>query len=118
VKNLDATTGGQIITFISTLISGMLSSLLLHLYILGIPKKNRILKESTGLIIWFLCSIITFVIIFLTNWGELRGYQFLGFLLGCGIYYITIRRLLLKVRALIRSIFKKILNKKPRHKNI
>lgn len=59
--------------------------------------------------------IITFIIImsaFITNDGELRGYMFIGYILGAIVYIVTISRYILKfvnkVLDLVENIFNQI----------
>ena len=61
--------------------------------------------------------IVTFIIImsaFLTNDGELRGYMFIGYILGAIIYVVTLSPYIMKItnRILdfIESIFKNFYN--------
>lgn len=61
--------------------------------------------------------IVTFVIImsaFITNDGELRGYMFIGYILGAIIYVVTfspyIMKIANKILDFIENIFEKICN--------
>lgn len=46
---------------------------------------------------WIIVSIIIMMSAFITNDGELRGYMFIGYILGAIVYIISISKIILKI---------------------
>jgi spore cortex biosynthesis protein YabQ len=61
---------------------------------------------------WLIVTFIIIISAFITNDGELRGYMFIGYILGAVIYVVTISPYILKftnkLLDFIESIFKNI----------
>lgn len=78
----------QITVFLYTIYGGVLIGLIYDLYkVFRIYRKpGKIATGIMDLFFWIIVALIAFNILFKSNYGELRGYAFLGFILGCLIY--------------------------------
>ncbi|MBW4828008.1 MAG: spore cortex biosynthesis protein YabQ [Clostridiaceae bacterium] len=75
------------------------------------PKK--IITFIEDLVFWILATLIVFYILIKSNWGELRGYIFIGLFLGLYLYLKLLSKLiypiLLRFLRLLCLIMKKII---------
>lgn len=82
------TVESQAYIFLLTMYGGVLIGFVYDLYRIfryfSKPKKIATLVED--LIFWIIVSIIALATLIFSNWGELRGYVFLGFICGALIY--------------------------------
>lgn len=74
-------------------------------------KTKNYIVYIQDVIYWILVTIIIIASAFITNDGELRGYMFIGYLLGAVIYIVTISRHILKYVNIILEEIEKIFNK-------
>jgi spore cortex biosynthesis protein YabQ len=73
-------------------------------------RISRLIIWLNDILFWAVTSTIIFVLIFLTNDGELRWYTFLGVILGAIFYYLLFSRLIMNISfAAIKTIKKMLL---------
>lgn len=94
----------QATSFLITVLAGLLLGLLFDTYrVMRRRTKPRGLVTSLGdLLFWALATTVTFTLLLLGNWGELRLYVFVGLSLGVAFYYWTVSRLY--IRSLVGMI--------------
>lgn len=68
-----------------------------------------IITYIEDLLFWILTGIILLYSIFTFNNGEIRLFMFLGVILGCIFYMITISKYFIKINVVIITVFKKII---------
>lgn len=94
--------GGLIVGFIYDIYRGLRSYL----------NPTRIATFIEDLVFWIIITLIVFFILIKSNWGELRGYIFIGLFLGIYLYLKTLSKLvypiLLKLLRLIYLILSKL----------
>lgn len=80
---------GQIMTFVITIITGILLGGLFDCYrvLRGTFKPKALITWFTDLLYWLVATAVVFIALVFSNWGELRLYVFIGILSGLGLYY-------------------------------
>lgn len=78
----------QLYIFLSTLYGGIAIGFLYDIYRIFryYFKPNKVLTFIEDFIFWIIISIISITVLLYTNWGEIRGYVFLGFFSGAFLY--------------------------------
>lgn len=84
----------QSVTFAVTIAIGMLLGMLFDFYriVHGRIKPRTILTSVSDLIYWIVATVIIFVGLVASNWGELRAYVFIGLFSGAIIYFRLLSR--------------------------
>ena len=106
---------GQGYVFFATLYGGMIIGFIYDLYRISryFFKPKKVLTFIEDLIFWIIVAIVTLAVTIFTNWGELRGYVFLGFVLGALLYNKFLSKivitLLVKVLRLIGRVLRYVL---------
>lgn len=79
----------QVITFVMTMITGILLGALFDGYrvLRGIFTPGAVTTWFTDLLYWLIATIVVFIALVLSNWGELRFYVLIGIVGGLGLYY-------------------------------
>ncbi len=94
--------------FLNSVYAGLISGIIYDLYRIiryfFKPKKLATLIED--LLFWLGVGLIFFYIINKSNWGQLRGYIFLGFFIGGLIYLKVLSKVLFPV---LLKLFNKII---------
>lgn len=100
----------QLYTFIITIATGILLGALFDCYrvLRGTFRPKAIMTWVTDLLYWLIATMIVFLALVVSNWGELRFYVFLGIVSGVILYYRLLSlyaiRLLLAIIRLIKGI--------------
>lgn len=78
----------QAYIFFSTLYGGLIIGFIYDLYRIFryFFKPKKVATFIEDLIFWIIVSVIALIILFYSNWGEIRGYVFLGFISGAILY--------------------------------
>lgn len=78
----------QAYVFFSTLYGGIIIGFVYDLYRIFryFSKPNKIITLIEDLIFWVIVGLIAVFILIFSNWGEIRGYVFLGFISGALLY--------------------------------
>ena len=62
-----------------------------------IVKTGAIMLGVEDILFWLAASLISYVIVFISNDGQVRGFTILGFLLGIFLYYKLISGFIIKI---------------------
>ena len=85
---MDNSIQSQAYIFFATLYGGIIIGFIYDIYRIfryySKPKKVATFIED--LIFWLIVSVISLFILIFSNWGEIRGYVFLGFISGAFLY--------------------------------
>ena len=103
----------QAYIFLCTVIGGMVVGFVYDIFRVSrkIIKTKNIIVYFEDIIFWLLVSLLTFIVLFISNAGQIRGYAFIGLILGVIIYAFLISYYV--VRGLVKGIkiFKRIIIK-------
>ena len=79
----------QVISFSITIATGILLGVLFDCYrvLLGTFRPRGLVTCLTDLLYWLVATVVVFIALVVSNWGELRFYVFLGIVSGVGLYY-------------------------------
>jgi spore cortex biosynthesis protein YabQ len=100
----------QLSTFLTTIATGITLGVLFDCYrvLRGTYRSKVLMTWVTDLLYWLIATVIVFIALVISNWGELRFYVFLGILSGVGLYYrllsLYVIRLFSGLIKLIKSI--------------
>jgi spore cortex biosynthesis protein YabQ len=100
----------QFSTFLTTIATGITLGVVFDCYrvLRGTYRPKVLMTWVTDLLYWLIATVIVFIALVISNWGELRFYVFLGILSGLGLYYrllsLYVIRLFSGVIKLIKSI--------------
>ncbi|AFS79370.1 spore cortex biosynthesis protein YabQ [Gottschalkia acidurici 9a] len=104
---MDTSIQSQSYMFLATLYGGIVMGFIYDLYRIfryySRPKKVKTFIED--LIFWIILSAIVISILTHINWGELRGFIFLGFILGAVLYNRLLSKVVIKFISRILSFF-------------
>ncbi len=111
---MGASVQNQAYVFLTTLYGGIIIGFTYDIYRIfryfSNPKKFITFIED--LIFWIIVSIIALIILFFSNWGEVRGFVFLGFVSGALIYSKFLSKIvitiLVKVIRYISQVIKRV----------
>ena len=80
---------GQVFTFLMTIVTGMLLGGLFDCYrvLRRTFKPKAFMTWLADLLYWLVATVVMFIALVFSNWGELRFYVFIGVLSGLGVYY-------------------------------
>lgn len=94
----------QAYIFLCTVIGGMVVGFVYDIFRVSrkIIKTKNIIVYMEDIIFWILVSLLTFLVLFVSNAGQIRGYAFIGLILGVIIYAFLISYYI--VRGLVRGI--------------
>lgn len=104
----------QTYVFLWSLFVGVILAVIFDFFRILRRKGNtpNYLVYIQDIIYWIIVTIIIIMSAFITNDGELRGYMFIGYILGAVVYIVTVSRHILKfvnkVLDSIENIFNKI----------
>ncbi len=105
----------QIFMFSITLYGGFLIGVLYEIYriVRGTKRKKGLITSIWDILFLIVSFFIVIHIIFSSNFGDLRAYVFIGFIVGFFLYEKIIgrifRSLLIKIFSFLRLVFKKII---------
>ena len=107
----------QAYVFLTSVFVGGILAIIFDLFRLFRRKKNTksYIVYIQDIIYWIIVTLVIIFSAFVTNDGELRGYMFIGYILGAIIYIVTFSQYILKaanrVLDFIEKIFVKICQK-------
>ena len=78
----------QMYTFLAALGIGFIIGVILDAYLVyfQLVKVKKLVLCLVDFLLWVLLAVLTFALLLLCNWGDIRGYVFLGLALGLGLY--------------------------------
>lgn len=85
---MDILAQSQAYVFLATLYGGIVMGFVYDLYRIFryYLKPKKVATFIEDFIFWIIISVIFLTVILYTNWGEIRGYIFLGFFTGAFLY--------------------------------
>lgn len=105
---MQVSVSNQACIFLYSVIGGMLIAFIFDLFRI----KRKAIKTSNIVIYiedffyWIIASLVMFGVVYLSNDGELRGYIFLGTVIGAFLYIVLLSRLVIKISLkLLRLIY-------------
>ncbi len=103
----------QLTQFFLYIVSGMAISIFFDIFrvLRKSIKTSNIITYIEDTIFWIIVGLFLIWEIFTISYGELRGYIFIGIILGIGIYLVTISKFFINVNVKILNFFKKIIHK-------
>ena len=116
---MDITIKMQFYIFLTSIYGGLIAGFFYELYRISRHyfKPKYIVTQIEDFLFWIGISLIFFYILHKSNWGEIRGYVFLGFFMGGFMYlnllsklfYPLLKRLFDGIGLLINKIFQGIM---------
>ncbi len=103
----------QTYVFLSSVLVGVVLAIIFDIFRI-LRRKGNTPNYVVYIQDVFYWIIVTFVIImsaFITNDGELRGYMFIGYILGAVIYVVTFSSHILKITGRILDFIENIVEK-------
>jgi spore cortex biosynthesis protein YabQ len=96
----------QVIVFLSTALCGMVIALVYDMFriLRKAVRTGSIMTFVQDILYWIIASVIMFVTIYCSNDGELRGFLFLGALLGVILYAFAFSRAIMNSSLFIIKI--------------
>lgn len=103
----------QLYAFFVTIVGGAIVGILVDLYriIRRIVRPGRFLTELGDLIFPILCGMTLYLFLLFKNYGEVRGYVFIGVIVGLYIYKTTLSPFLLRSFVASRILYWRVLRK-------
>ncbi len=100
----------QVNIFLYSIFGGLLIGLIFDLFRIKRKaiKTGRILLFFEDLFFWLLVAMVMFSVVYYSNDGEIRGFIFLGTLLGVVLYGLLLSRAVMKSSMAIISVTVKI----------
>ncbi|MTI68052.1 MAG: spore cortex biosynthesis protein YabQ [Firmicutes bacterium] len=102
---------GQVYIFFATLYGGIIIGFIYDIYRIFryFSEPRKIVSFIEDLIFWILVSLIALFILFFSNFGEVRGFVFLGFISGAIIYNKLLSKLVITTLVkILRYLFRGI----------
>lgn len=67
--------------------------------------------QLEDLLYWITCGCFAFIMIYWKNYGQIRGFVFLGILIGTILYFSTASILFMKITSIVVDWAKKVINR-------
>jgi len=101
----------QAFVFLSSVIGGLIVGFLFDVFRIfrKVIKTANIITYLQDLLFWILVSLIIFTLVFITNHGELRWYEFVGVILGVIFYSMLFSAYVMRVSVTVINFIKRIL---------
>ncbi len=99
--------------FLGVLYGGLIAGFFYDIYrtFRYFSKPSKWVTYIGDLLFWLVLSILFFYVLVRLNWGEMRGYIILGFLLGIFIYNKIFSKFIYRACLKVGIILKRILHK-------
>lgn len=75
-----------------------------------IPHPNWVVQIE-DLLYWIACGCFSFVMIYWENYGQIRGFVFMGILIGITLYFSTASILFMNIATRVINWVKKVISK-------
>lgn len=101
----------QVYTFLYSVIGGAVIAFIYDVFRIkrkAIKTKSLIIQLE-DLLYWIIVSIVMFAVIYYSNEGEIRGFIFIGTVLGVILYVTLLSNIIMKVSLFILKIISRIL---------
>lgn len=96
---MDSFIHNEIYIFLTTLYGGIIIGFVYDIYRIFryFFKPKKIATFIEDLIFWIIVSLIALIILLFSNWGEIRGYVFLGFISGAFLYHKLLSKIVITI---------------------
>lgn len=103
----------QTYVFLSSVIVGAILAIIFDIFRIFRRKGNtpNFVVYIQDVFYWIIVTLIIIMSAFITNDGDLRGYMFIGYILGAVIYIVTVSSYILNITGKILDFFERILKK-------
>ncbi|SDY57334.1 spore cortex biosynthesis protein YabQ [Proteiniborus ethanoligenes] len=115
---MDSYVQNQGYIFLSTLYGGIIIGFAYDIYRIFryYFKPKKIATFIEDFIFWIIISLISLTVLLYTNWGEIRGYVFIGFFSGAFLYSKLLSKIIIStivwivngIISILRRVFKVI----------
>ncbi len=97
--------------FLATLYGGIIIGFIYDLYRIFryFFKPKKVATFFEDLMFWIIIALIALFVLIFSSWGELRGYEFLGFLSGAVLYHKLLSRIVITILVKIVKIVIRVL---------
>lgn len=107
---MDISVTHQANIFLFSIVGGMLIAFIYDIFRI---KRKTIRTRTLGVVIddfvfWILVALIMFAVVYFSNEGEVRGYIFIGTVIGVVLYALLLSRIIMKFFFVIIFVLKKI----------
>lgn len=103
----------QVYVFFWSILVGVVLALIFDFFRISRRKgttKNFVVYIQ-DVLYWIIVAVIIIISAFVTNDGELRGYMFIGYIIGAIFYLILFSKLFIKIIGGILDFIENIINK-------
>ncbi|MBU5313305.1 spore cortex biosynthesis protein YabQ [Tissierella carlieri] len=99
----------EIHMFFTAIYGGLIAGFIYDIYrtIRYFSKPSKFITYLGDLLLWTVIASVSFYVLIKINWGELRGYIILGFILGIFIYYKIFSKFIYTICIKIGGVIKK-----------
>lgn len=103
----------QTILFMTSVEIGILMGMFFDLIriLRKIVKHPNFLVQIQDMLYWIICSFVSFYLLYICNYAEIRPFIFIGILLGATIYFLTLSIIFMKIATLIIHYLKMLIGK-------
>lgn len=100
----------EVYVFLASVFAGLCICVVYDLLrvIRSYAKPSAAITDIEDIIFWGIAAVIMFFVVFTTNHGKVRWYEFFGVVLGSILYFFTLSRLFCFVIRKIIDVFSKI----------
>lgn len=107
---MDFSVRHEVYVFLCSALAGAVIGVVRDCFLM-IKKKGgeeKLLSDILDIIFWSVAAVIMFSVIFFANNGHIRGFEFLGVILGAIIYSFTVSRAVIAGFDILYKIFLRI----------
>ncbi|HAE92493.1 spore cortex biosynthesis protein YabQ [Tissierella praeacuta] len=104
----------ELYIFLTAAYGGLIAGFIYDIYktVRYFSKPSKIVTYIEDILFWTIIASVFFFILIKINWGEIRGYIILGFIIGAFIYLKIFSKFIypicIKVGRIVREIIKRI----------
>lgn len=105
-------TANQAYIFLSTVYAGFAIGFIYDLYrvVRRITKPGRIITALMDLLFWLVIGVLSFLVIFYVNDGDVRVYTIAGFAIGWALYALALSPVVMKVLIFVYTAIAKAIS--------
>ena len=103
----------QTILFLTSVEIGILMGVLFDLVRIfrKLIKHPNFLVQIEDMLYWVICGFVSFYMLYICNYAEIRPYIFIGIILGGIFYFCTFSIVFMKIATIIINYIKKVINR-------
>ncbi|WP_034328166.1 spore cortex biosynthesis protein YabQ [Alkaliphilus transvaalensis] len=96
---------------LATIYGGILIGFIYDLYKVfrGIFNPKKLATNLQDIFFWTIITIVAFYVLIFSNKGDLRFYNFLGFVIGVGIYYYLLSKKIIQALTFLVRLLKQFI---------